>query len=212
MSKQDNSDLDNSMQFKQWMEAEQPKRIYDIRLNPEDAKYGVQSKQRRQEIQSAIGWSQLAIDAWKAAVDSTRDAILKTYTPQLRQAEAQIREDLPERRAEARCTRCGGKGYRDEDEKWIQFRGKPVGREGFKGCFKCSGSGIETKMEPVFFRRRVVDYIKQKVAEQKLNEVKAWAEKVKQSNLDEQPYRPMLMDIVQLIDENRFNEIGRLPH
>ena len=128
-----------------------------------------------------------------------------------------IRKNLPELRKDARCTRCSGRGYLDDNEKWIQYRGDPVNRVGFKGCFKCKGSGIEPKMEPVFFRRRVVDHIINKLEDGKINQVKQWASMVQNSTLENQPYKPLLMDIVELIDKlNDINilksEIDKLPH
>ena len=203
------------LSFRQFLEA---KKIYDIRLHPEDAAYGIASPERKKEIQDAgLTYSQFQIDAWNAAVDSTRDRILKSYSPEMREAEAEIRKNLPELRKDARCTRCSGRGYLDDNEKWIQYRGDPVNRVGFKGCFKCKGSGIEPKMEPVFFRRRVVDHIINKLEDGKINQVKQWASMVQNSTLENQPYKPLLMDIVELIDKlNDINilksEIDKLPH
>lgn len=175
-------------------------KVYKIRLNAEDAKYGIQSKEsRRQLAEKGIDYSQLAIDAWKAAVDSTKNAIFTSLPKEMQADIVKMRETLPQVRKDARCTRCGGSGYRDDIEYWILLN------DG-KKCFKCMGSGIETGMEPVFFRRRVVDTLRNATIEQ----AESWANKVYTDW--QHVYRPVLMDIVNLILEGKVTMIYKLPH
>jgi hypothetical protein len=145
--------------------------------------------------------SQLAIDAWKAAVQATMQEILDSYTPELRKGVDLIRATLLTRRDDARCERCGGKGIRDDREEWIILKRGKV-------CFKCNGSGIEPEMEPVFFRRRVIDTIQQSDQES----IRRWARKVAIATDHQQPYKPILTDIIDLIRQDKISEISKLPH
>jgi hypothetical protein len=166
--------------------------VYKIRLNSADAKYGLRS--------AGADYSQEAMDAWRAAVASTMEAIWKSLPTEMQDSIREIRATLPQKRADACCTRCGGSGYREDKQNWIDLM------DG-KRCFKCNGSGIETHMEPIFFRRRVVDTL----LESTPAKAKEWADKV--YNDKEHAYRSVLMDIVDLIRSGASKEeVRKLPH
>jgi len=75
-----------------------------------------------------------------------------------------------------------------------------------KICFKCKGTGVETKMHPVFFRRRAIDTLLGSSAEA----AHRWAARVRDT--ESNPYRPVLIDIAEMILDGHFGTIGSLPH
>src|SRR5581483_1490548 len=169
------------------------KKILKIRLNPEDAKYGLDTKERRAERFATTGsaFSLEALTAWKAACASTSRAILESLPKSMQEAIPAIRASLPKSYPDAACTRCAGLGYREDKEHWIVIEGE---RLRGKVCFKCEGSGIEPCFEPTFFRRRVMDSIKQASDKARLN----WAERVLKASYNH-PYFPVLSDIALMI-------------
>ena len=156
-------------------------KVYKIRLNPEDADYG---------------------DAWSAAVAHSQQTIFDTLPPAMQRRIERTRKDLPLKRADACCTRCAGDGYRNDREDWVVVaEGKKVFG---KVCFQCNGSGIEPHMEPVWFRRRVMDIIKTK-SPAKLRE---WAKRVIDALAH--PYRCVLLDIAKAVLAGE--DPTKLPH
>jgi len=174
-----------------------------IRLNPADAKYDLDTKERRAERQKYTGsaFSQQALDAWKTACYSTAQSIYTSLPLAMRQAVVQIRKNLPKVRADAYCTRCGGRGYRDDCERWIVV---PKEQRPGKVCFKCQGCGIEPCMEPVFFRRRVVDSLANAAPQKAV----VWAKRV--LTCTDNPYRPVLVDIAEAVLAGV--DVRTLPH
>jgi hypothetical protein len=179
------------------------RKIYQIRLNPDDAKYGLDTKQERAKRFEETGtvFSSLALSAWQAARDSTNEAIFKSLPKDMQAAITAMRPKLPQLRPDAGCLRCGGKGYREDKKHWIVIAGQTIHG---KVCFKCMGSGIEPSMEPVFFRRRAIDTLRC------VNETKAreWADKV--LDADDNPYQCVLLDIAQAIIADQ--DYTKLPH
>lgn len=178
-------------------------RIYEVRLNPEDLKI-LESREEKRNRVAATGqeWSIETYERWKAAVRKTEYTIFNTLPKEMKVEIVKMRKTLPQMRQDACCSRCGGKGYREDNPHWIVTQTdpqKPVG----KVCFKCDGSGIELRMEPIFFRRRVIDTIMTRTRAKQLE----WANKVK---TEYNPYYPVLIDIAQVIINN--GDVSKLPH
>lgn len=179
-------------------------KVYKIRLNPEDAKYGLDSKERQAQRFQNTGdtFSQFALDAYNAAKNSTALAIFQSLPTEMQKAIPEIRRILPVVRPDARCSRCQGKGRREDIPNWIVIEGKKlIG----KICFKCLGNGIEPCMDPIFFRRRIVDTLSNCWKSQKAID---WAYKV--VNTHDNPYRAVMLDVAETILKG--NDPKKLPH
>ena len=190
--------------FTEWlvMEANKP---YKIRLNPQDAEYGLNKNPE--------GYTQTSLDAWKAAWENTMREITLTLPKGVQEAITTLRTKekngfpkLVNLREDAACTRCGGSGKRNDRESWIHHGSLE------KVCYKCGGSGIETSMEPVYFRRRAVDYVTKFIREKNYPKLDEWADKVINASEEEQPYRPVLIDVAKLLKDRKYQEVSRLPH
>jgi hypothetical protein len=176
-------------------------KVYDVRLNPED-------------IQTAMcgpGCSDVyKAQCWEAAVENTMSTILASLPHYMREAIPFIVQTLPGCREDSRCERCGGSGRREDEKTWYSFQGTGVNEVGErmigKVCFKCKGTGVETKMHPIFFRRRAIDTLR----ERDEAAARRWADRVRET--EDNPYRPVLIDIADMILDGGFANINRLPH
>lgn len=146
-----------------------------------------------------------AAQAWQAAYEATRGSILASYSPDMQAAVAYIRAILPKSgRDDWRCERCGGEGFRDDEERWI-ILSPHLDRPAGKRCFRCTGSGIEPSADPVFFRRHICDHLVSKLNSRNLAALQLWAQKVIASNETQQPYRRILMDLAEAISKSDWD-------
>lgn len=66
------------------------------------------------------------------------------------------------------------------------------------------------EFDPIFYRRHAIDAILFKLAKKDENSVKLWGETVRNSTLHEQPYKPVLLDVLDLIEKRKFEKIKEL--
>lgn len=166
-------------------------KVYKIRLNPGDVSLGVTTDNPNLS-------PQYRIDCWVAACENTEKEIFALLPVEMQTVIPKIMLYLPDVRPDSHCDRCDGSGYREERQHWIQLKSGKI-------CFKCKGSGVEPSMRPVFFRRRCIDSLRKSP-----KKAKEWAEKV--VNTLDNPYRPVLLDIAELILAGKLPEIFNLPH
>jgi hypothetical protein len=196
--------------FKMWLET---KRIYNTRFDPEDAKIIKQRPLPPPENEEVPkDRSMIGVETWQKAYDNTLKRVTSSYPPEIKEASRQIwnylvknKKQLFEIRPELRCSRCKGAGFKDDDEHWIMFQHG-------KMCLRCNGAGIDPNHHPVYRRRFTIDHILDKIKRGNVQAVQQWADKVVSSSIEEQPYKPILMDVVQLVQKGQLDQIVKLPH
>jgi len=195
--------------FKQWFYEVQ--RVYPTRFDPEDAALLATRPPEPPPGEEADPSRRGGL--WQMAYDQTLKRVRSSYGGDLRDATKEVwryliqhARELFEKRPELKCRRCDGQGHREERESWVRFT------TGDKTCFRCSGSGIEPEHHPIYRRRFTVDKIKRELEQGNIKGVQRWANRVEAASMEEQPYKPVLMDIVELVKAERFDDIMDLPH
>lgn len=69
---------------------------------------------------------------------------------------------------------------------------------------------LDSSHDPIFYRRHVIDAILFKLSKKDENSVKIWADRVRGSSVEEQPYKPVLLDVIELVEKRQFNKIKDL--
>lgn len=140
---------------------------------------------------------------WRIAWQNTKKSITENLSDAMQVEIENIRDTLVKYRKESACKWCDGAGKVNDH---INYTDKQI------ICFFCAGSGIKFDAEPVFFRRKVVDTVLSLLKYNCIEKVEDWAKKVEEASIEEQPYRPILMDIVFLIEHKEYDKIKKIPH